>query len=228
MNNHDIWQNKLSPVKISYLQNFAQGSTFLDAGSGTGHYSHWIKQQHTQACVIAVDHLESIEHNNLFSYVCANLEKQLPLSDNTFDTIIAFDIIEHITNEAYFINELFRICKTGGVIIGSVPHNDDAFLPAYNLTFRHRRDLTHKRYYTDKTLENALSQCGFMVKIIDKQGGINPQVIAEFFPRPLQFIVKKSIGMLRRLQIVKTNKLASDLFFVAYKPNQLRNSHAHN
>jgi hypothetical protein len=115
------------------------------------------------------------------------------------------------------MNELYRICKRDGVLIGSVPHDDDKFLPSYNLTFYHRSDLTHKRYYLESSLRKALEKAGFDVVCIQKQGGVSPHVIAEFFPNKLQFLVKKTVGVLRRIGIVNSSILSSDLFFVAKK-----------
>lgn len=227
METNRTWEQTLSPVKLSYLQRFAQGTRFLDAGSGHCNYSRWLKEKKPQASITAIDLLPQNNSETFFSFLQADLEKPLPLSDNTFDTILAFDIIEHISNESLFISELFRVCKPHGILIGSVPHDNDKFLPAYNLTFRHRRDLTHKRYYRSQSLEKALTDSGFILYSLDKQGGVNPQLFAEFFPRLLQPLIKKSIGLCRRLHLIKTNMLTSDLFFVACKPSKMDTNDQH-
>jgi len=213
--------SKLSSIKTNYITNHLTGNTVLDVGSGYGYYSEWLLSQIPQLSITAIDQLELIPHKGI-NFLSANLEQPIPLPNNSFSTVLAFDIIEHISNEELFIKELYRICQPHGVIIGSVPHDDDKFLPRYNLTFRHRSDLTHKRYYTKKTLQEALEQSGFHIVQIQGHGEIQPQCFAEFFPKPLHFLVKKIIGAMRRLHLIDTKKLASDLFFVAQKTENQR------
>ncbi|MFH1254483.1 MAG: class I SAM-dependent methyltransferase [bacterium] len=209
--------NNLSDVKLSYLKNFLQGQSILDVGSGKCFYSQWLQQQNPNLNITAVDciDLESIPYH--IGYLKLDLESTFPFRDQSFDTIIAFDVIEHIENETQLINELNRVCKKDGVIIGSVPHDNDKFLPNYNLTFYHRSDLTHKRYYLPEMLYSKLCPAGFNIKTVELHGGINPQVIAEFFPKPTRFLIKKIIGIFRRIGFINIEILKSDLFFVAKK-----------
>lgn len=209
---------KLSDVKLGYIKKYLQNEKILDVGAGQCYYSDWIVQHYPSTQIVALDHIDPEKLPSQITYHKVDLEQSICLPEKTFSTILAFDIIEHIAHEQEFIAELYRLCKPGGVLIGSVPHDDDKFLPAYNLTFNHRSDLTHKRYYIPETLYTCLHAAGFEKIIIDKQGGASPQVIAEFFPAIVQPIIKKCVGLLRRIGIINTQVLSSDLFFIAYKP----------
>jgi len=209
-------ENKLSDVKIHYITHNLVGQEVLDVGAGYGYYSEWLVSQNPNLKVVALDQLDLINHNGV-QFLSTDLEKPIPLAEESFSTILAFDIIEHIKNESLFIKELFRVCKRNGMLIGSVPHDDDKFLPTYNLTFYHRSDLTHKRYYIPNPLRDTLEQAGFHVLTIEPKGIVCPHFFAEFFRPSLRPFIKKSIGLLRRLKIINTNVLASDLFFVARK-----------
>ncbi|KKQ11853.1 MAG: methyltransferase domain-containing protein [Candidatus Babeliales bacterium] len=213
----DTSDNKLSDVKLSYLKNFIQGQSILDVGSGQCFYSQWLHQRDSNFNITAVDCVDLEQTPSHIGYLKLNLESTFPFQDQSFDTIIAFDVIEHIENETQLINELNRVCKNDGIIIGSVPHDNDKFLPDYNLTFYHRSDLTHKRYYLPETLYSKLCAAGFDIKTVELHGGINPQVIAEFFPKHTRFLIKKIIGMFRRMGLINIEILKSDLFFVAKK-----------
>ena len=207
----------LSEVKCSYINTFLTGDHILDVGAGKGHYCHWLSSRNKELRLYAIDLQQRPGLPKEVTFFTYNLEQPIPLADETFHTVFAFDIIEHITNEQTFLHELFRLCKKGGVLIGSVPHDKDLFLPAYNLTFYHRSDLTHKRYYTAESLREALSSVGFINIKINEEGGVSPQVFAEFFPKQLHWGVKKFIGLLRRSGIINAKKLSSDLFFTATK-----------
>jgi ubiquinone/menaquinone biosynthesis C-methylase UbiE len=209
-------EQKLSDIKVSLIQKNITGSDILDVGSGYGYYSEWLAQKNPHLHIVAIDHLDLTGVKGA-TFMRVNLEQPLPFEDNCFDTIFAFDIIEHITAETLLINELYRICKPNGVLIGSVPHNNDGFLPAYNLTFYHRTDLTHKRYYTPESLRVALERGNFSVDCISPQGIVPPSIFAEFFIPWLRPVVKKIIGALRRIHILNAQILSSDLFFVTHK-----------
>ncbi|MFA6527144.1 MAG: methyltransferase domain-containing protein [Candidatus Babeliales bacterium] len=208
--------NQLSAVKCAHIKSCLKGSAVLDVGAGDGHYLAWLAAENPTLALVAIDHKEP-PNAPTFTYHQADLEKPIDFPDHSFSTILAFDILEHITHEQQLIAHIFRICRTGGIIIGSVPHDNDAFLPDYNLTFYHRSDLTHKRYYTKETLHALLERAGFHTITINGKGGVNPHVIAEFFPRGTRYIIKKIIGGLRRIGIINTNLLTSDLFFIAQK-----------
>ncbi len=210
--------SKLSDVKVKYITEYLKGETVLDVGAGYCYYSDWLVKKKPHLDILSIDKLDLT--SNGFRFMSADLEQPLALEDNQFSTIFAFDIIEHIENEHSFVSELFRVARPGGVLLGSVPHDDDQFLPAYNLTFNHRSDLTHKRYYVPDTIKETLEEAGFTVELVRKEGGVSPQVIAEFFPQGTRFMVKKGIGLFRRLGIVNAKRLASDLFFVAYKSSK--------
>ena len=48
-------------------------------------------------------------------------EDKLPFGDNSFDRVISFYALEHIHPLAPYLDELHRILKPGGLLIGSIP-----------------------------------------------------------------------------------------------------------
>ena len=48
----------------------------------------------------------------------------LPFSNESFDCVIASEIIEHVVNPADFIKELFRVVKRGGKLIITTPYKE--------------------------------------------------------------------------------------------------------
>ena len=205
-----------SPIKLKLLSDFLQLSRVLDVGSGPLHYARWIKNHFSGTMVTALDMFDQDSEPGIV-YVKTDLERGVPCGERAFETVVAFDVIEHIQNEQLFIDDLFRVLVLGGVLIGSVPHDADGFLPAYNLTFFHRSDVTHKRYYTVDSLTVALKKAGFVDVVVTPGGGISPQVISEFFPSFLRCVVKKLVSLGCRVGFLNDGHLQSDLFFVAYK-----------
>jgi len=46
---------------------------------------------------------------------------ELPFDDDTFDIVCAFDVIEHIDDDALGVSEMKRVCKNEGILYISVP-----------------------------------------------------------------------------------------------------------
>lgn len=47
--------------------------------------------------------------------------EKLPFEDNTFDSIVAFEVMEHVFNPSQVLSELQRVIKPGGVMLITVP-----------------------------------------------------------------------------------------------------------
>jgi ubiquinone/menaquinone biosynthesis C-methylase UbiE len=74
--------------------------------------------------------------------ICCDIEKGIPLDDNTVSQIKAIMILEHIDNIIFVMNELWRILKPGGTIDIVVPHEASAMALA---------DPTHKRVFNEES-----------------------------------------------------------------------------
>ena len=66
------------------------------------------------------------------------------IKDNSFDTVVSFQVIEHIENDRLFLEEIKRVLKPGGKAIISTP----------NIRHTLSRNPWHIREYTAKQLED--------------------------------------------------------------------------
>lgn len=95
--------------------------------------------------------------------VVADITKELPFEDNTFDEVLTEHVFEHIVDLDALLGELHRITKKGGVIKIFVPHFTN--FGAYT-------DPTHKRffgyftmdYYTEKNEMSFYTSVRFKIR----------------------------------------------------------------
>jgi SAM-dependent methyltransferase len=66
------------------------------------------------------------------------------LKDNIYDTVVSFQVIEHIENDRLFLEEIYRVLKPGGKAIISTP----------NIKHTLSRNPWHIREYTPKELQD--------------------------------------------------------------------------
>lgn len=107
---------------VSYLK---KGVSLLDIGCGTGYGAAQLGKKGVN--VIGIDHdKEAINYAKkrfgnqaIFKLGIAT---NLKFSDDSFDTIVSFELIEHLKNPVLFLKEVKRVLKTSGRLILSTPN----------------------------------------------------------------------------------------------------------
>lgn len=127
-----------------------------------------------------------------------NLEKRLPFQDDAFDLIIACEIIEHLYDTDFFLSELRRILRKGGIIILTTPNlvslvnrikilfgKYPSFVPEYKVG-----GAGHIRAYTVPVLEKQLKEHKFDV-ILTTSPNITFPMTSKAVPSTLKSIAIK-------------------------------------
>lgn len=82
--------------------------------------------------------------------------EDIPVDDESFNVVSAFDVIEHVEHEDVGLEEILRVLKPGGYFFMSVP----AYQWAWS---KHDEVLHHYRRYTTPRARKALEKAGFKV-----------------------------------------------------------------
>jgi SAM-dependent methyltransferase len=91
----------------------------------------------------------------------AGAAETLPLSTAACDTILCFNVLEHVFDYASALDEMRRVLKPGGTLYGRVPF----------LLGVHADPSDHWRY-TGDTLRRILADAGFDEVHVEAQGGL--------------------------------------------------------
>ena len=150
-------------------------------------------------------------------------------SDNTFDAVTCFHVIEHFHNTPrYVFDEVYRILKPGGVFIAAVPNAVNlrkrfSVMMGRTNYYRFEEYYGHKTYFghirepTLKELKQYFLRSGFEIREVAGRNFIglggylgSPSAIKRLFGRVLQ---RSIVPML-----VLRPTLCSDLHMVGRKP----------
>jgi SAM-dependent methyltransferase len=113
-------------ARYTFAARLARGKRVLDAGCGAGYGS--AELAHTAHSVVALDLAPEAIDFARSHYLLPNLIFEqgsctaLPHPDNTFDLVVAFEVIEHLENWRDFLLEARRVLSANGQFIVSTPN----------------------------------------------------------------------------------------------------------
>lgn len=129
----------------------------IDLGCGTSPYKADILKVADE--YIGVD-WENSCHDQSNVDVFADLTEQIAFEDGYADTVVSFQVMEHLPEPSFFLSECYRILRSGGTLFITVPFMWHVHEAPYDF-FR----------YTRHGLEYLLKKSGFVdIKIYENTG----------------------------------------------------------
>ena len=113
----------------------APGNDVLDVGCGQGRHSYEVLRRGGNATAFDYSQKDLDEVQTMFEAMDAEGQvpagasyrtvqgdaRAMPFEDNTFDRVIAAEVLEHIVDDEAAIAEIVRVTKPGGLIAVTVP-----------------------------------------------------------------------------------------------------------
>ncbi|MCK5134021.1 MAG: class I SAM-dependent methyltransferase [Candidatus Sabulitectum sp.] len=141
------------------LDDFIILGKVLDIGCGNGLYGVHLESRGCDVLQVdLVDRRDERARHLPFKIMDAN---DLDFADNKFDHVLAFDIMEHLSDDGKFLQNIWRVCNNH--LFLSVPNADDEQIAGFGLTHIHHKDKTHQREYSGEQLDTILVNNGFNV-----------------------------------------------------------------
>ena len=132
-------------------------------------------------------------------------KKKIPLKSNFFDLVIAGEIIEHIFDTDFFLDEIYRLLKKDGFLLLSTPNLASlgrrlmlllGINPIIEYSPNERNSSGHIRYFTFRTLRKLVEKHKLRIIVkksdivnFNSQGSVNCKTIPKIFPSLGQSIV---------------------------------------
>ncbi|NCC50062.1 MAG: class I SAM-dependent methyltransferase [Spartobacteria bacterium] len=92
----------------------------LDIGAGEGYFAQLLAQKgyHVEATDYLRDNFKAAD----IPFHQADLNRAIPLADDTFDWTVSIEVIEHIENHIQFVKETLRVLRPGGHAVITTPN----------------------------------------------------------------------------------------------------------
>jgi 2-polyprenyl-6-hydroxyphenyl methylase/3-demethylubiquinone-9 3-methyltransferase len=163
------------------------GRTVLDLGCRSGAVTqHFLEGNDVTGVDVDPAALERAAERGI-APVRANAEEALPFADDSFDAVVAGELLEHVRDPADVVSEVRRVLRPGGTFVGSVPN---AFRLQSRLLFLAGRppedDPTHLHMYSPAQLRRLLD--AFAGVELHFVGGRYRRLHARLLARDLVFV----------------------------------------
>jgi SAM-dependent methyltransferase len=195
-----IHQRLLRPYVLA--PQYVKGD-LLEVGCGEGRGIDWLLpsvKSYTAIDKIApvIEKLQQKYPKSKF--VSGNIPPLSAFADNSFDTIVSFQVIEHIQDDHLFLKEIHRLLKPGGIALLTTPNRP------YSLS----RNPWHIREYTAQELTD-LSKKFF--SSVTMKGIAGNEKVMEYYDRN-----KKSVNRLMRWDVLNLqHKLPASILRIPYE-----------
>jgi 2-polyprenyl-3-methyl-5-hydroxy-6-metoxy-1,4-benzoquinol methylase len=159
------------PEKIHYiLQSAGSGKKVLDVGCNDGYVTSLIKAQnnHVIGCDVSKKQIEKAKKNGIDARY-HDITSRWPSWMNDFDVIILGDVIEHVFDTDFLLDNCFQALRPGGKLIITTPNvaslgrrlmllfGVSPYLEySSNLSTNGLPSVGHIRYYTKQNLVRQL------------------------------------------------------------------------
>jgi 2-polyprenyl-3-methyl-5-hydroxy-6-metoxy-1,4-benzoquinol methylase len=155
---------------IAFAQKYA-GSEILDLGCASGNYSRRLAAMgySVKGADVNPRYVQIARERGVDAYL---IEGTLPFPDRSFDSVIVFEVLEHLSDPLQVIREAKRVARYN--VLFTTPNSEGiAELQRNGLLFEHFADLDHKNFFTEESLHRLLD-AHFARVTVRKGDGINP------------------------------------------------------
>lgn len=172
------------------------GKRILDFGCATGDYCLGLGRLGFECVGVDINakYIKIAREKGVEAFV---VKGHLPFDDNSFDTVIMFELLEHVQDPGKILEEAKRVARKN--ILITVPNCGSLeILRSYGLIYDHFLEMDHNNFFTKKDLENLLARNFKKFKVEEKE----PILLGK---AGLPWWLRKPVSLLYKLKFIKTN-----------------------
>lgn len=161
----DILESNFIPwlkEKVRLISSFLEGKKILEVGCGTGNLVQFLSGRNLE--IIGTDYsnvyLEKArkKNPNVEFFIADLLHKEEWNSlRNSFDSVIASEVIEHIEDDLTALETIHSLLKPNGVLVLTVPAFNSLYSPI-------DKKIGHYRRYSKKSICMKMQKAGFKIE----------------------------------------------------------------
>jgi 2-polyprenyl-3-methyl-5-hydroxy-6-metoxy-1,4-benzoquinol methylase len=132
---------------LDMIKTAGTGLTVLDVGCGDGVLSEPIAKLGNNVTGFDLPTITPMAHKRHVSMVLSGDAENLAFTPETFDVVLASEVVEHLWNPQRFLDDAFRVLKPKGLLILEAPEGKEGL----------RYD-AHKNWFTVEVFQHMLGK----------------------------------------------------------------------
>lgn len=209
MKNKDIyrdtrdWYLEQEDYASPQLLDFAaknSGKSILDLGCATGDYCLKLEEMGFECTGVDINphYVEQARKKGVNAFLASG--DNLDFANNSFDTVILFEVLEHADNPLNILKEAKRVARKN--VLVTVPNCSQlAQLSEFNLTYEHLLEKDHVNFFTKADLEKLMAHEFNKYEVMEGDG---IKLGALGLPLPLKVLI---------LGLYKVKLIKSDIYY---------------
>jgi SAM-dependent methyltransferase len=181
------WYRDADPMEqvdyalVDFVQQHA-GPQLLDLGCGLGGYSKVLAERgfDVRAFDVVPEYVERARELGVPAELYDG--ERLPLADDSVDTAILLEVIEHLEDPARLLGEARRVARRG--VLVTTPNCTQSF-GRVPIEFSHMLDVDHRQFFTEASLAALLDEV-FGSCEVEQVAPIDRNLAGLVLPRPLR------------------------------------------
>ncbi len=182
----------VAPPLIRFVRRHASGR-ILDLGCATGNYCVHLKGlgYDIAGADVRPEYVRIAASRGVEAYL---VEGGVPLPDKSVDTVLLFEVLEHLDDPLAVLRDAARLAR--GTVLITTPHSGGIdLLREQGLLYEHFADMDHRNFFTQEALHDLLQQVFPRVRVW-KGNGLNPFGLFPFAPVRFAGKVAAHLGLL--------------------------------
>ena len=153
-----------------FAEQFTRDKRVLDYGCGSGYGSARIAAGAVEVIGVdvaddAVTYAREQFAGDKLHFQAIDPAERLPFEDASFDTVLSFQVFEHVANTTHYLSEIRRVLAPGGQLLLVTPDRSTRLLPLQRPWNR-----WHVHEYGKRELANVLGRHFERVEVLDMSG----------------------------------------------------------
>lgn len=164
------------------------GKRILDFGCATGNYCLELKRLGFECVGVDIneEYIKIAQKRGVEALV---IKEHLPFEENSFDTVIMLELLEHVQNPDGILKDAKRVAKKN--ILLTVPNNTEFDkLKQLRLTYEHMLEKDHINFFTKESLSNLLSKYFEKYYVKEEEPIFAHSLLPWYLRKPISLCIK--------------------------------------